>query len=170
MGQLRHDPPVDRQREDLDSPGARPDRGREYVRRLRRGSRYRLGGGNSDGYATIYHTTDGGSTWVRKGSAANLPDVDLTKVHGPDDNHVWAVGGSLSESVILHTSNGGATWTNQLPAGYEGILLQGVYAPDSNTVWVTGGPQGWLSDATQEYGRRRILDSPERRRCRSSGE
>ena len=97
--------------------------------------------GNSDGYATIYHTTDGGSTWVRKGSAANLPDVDLTKVHGPDDNHVWAVGGSLSESVILHTSNGGATWTNQLPAGYEGILLQGVYAPDSNTVWVTGGPR-----------------------------
>ena len=97
--------------------------------------------GDSDGYATIYHTTDGGKTWVRKGSPGDLPDLNLTKVHAADDNHVWAVGGSLTESVILHTSDGGATWTNQLPAGYEGIGLQGVYAPDSGTVWVTGGPK-----------------------------
>ena len=90
--------------------------------------------GDSDGYATIYHTTDGGNTWARKGSPADIPDVGLSKVHAPDDNHVWAVGCG----AIIHTGDGGATWTNQIPAGYESVILQGVYAPDNNTVWVTG--------------------------------
>lgn len=92
------------------------------------------------GYATLYHTTDGGGTWVRKGSPGTgapdyVPDVSLGKVHAVDDNNVWAVG----NGAILHTSDGGATWTNQLPAGYEGISLQGVYTPDGTAVWVTGG-------------------------------
>lgn len=90
--------------------------------------------GASDGYATIYHTTNGGSTWARKGSAADVPPVDLAKVHAFGDNKVWAVG----EGTILHTSDGGTTWTNQIPAGYESIVLQGVYTPDGINVWVTG--------------------------------
>jgi len=93
--------------------------------------------GYSDGYATIYHTSDGGTTWVRKGSQADVPDVDLIKVHASDENHVWAVG----DGTILHTGDGGATWANRIPPGYEDIPLQGVYAPDSATVWVTGGPK-----------------------------
>lgn len=91
--------------------------------------------GKSDGYATIYHTADGGKTWVRKGTSANIPDIELLKVHAPDANHVWAVG----YGTILHTCDGGATWTNQIPAGYEFTPLQGVYAPDNSTIWVTGG-------------------------------
>lgn len=97
-------------------------------------------GDSDDGYATIYHTTDGGSTWTRKGSAADVPDVDLTKVTAYGDSKVWAVGNTdvPTTSAIVHTSDGGATWTNQIPAEYEGIGLQGVHTPDGNTVWVTG--------------------------------
>jgi photosystem II stability/assembly factor-like uncharacterized protein len=95
--------------------------------------------GNSDnGYATIYHTTDGGITWQRKGSAPDAPNVDLVKVAAYGDNKVWAVGKS-STNVILHTSDGGATWTNQIPAEYEDVKLQGVHTPDGTNVWVTGG-------------------------------
>ena len=96
-------------------------------------------GGPDDNYATIYHTTDGGSTWERKGSAADVPDVKLTKVTAYGDNKVWAVGtNNAGTSAILHTSDGGATWTNQLPAEYNGLTLQGVYTPDGTTVWVGG--------------------------------
>ena len=42
-------------------------------------------------------------------------------------------------NVILHTSDGGATWTNQIPAEYEDVKLQGVHTPDGTNVWVTGG-------------------------------
>ena len=91
-------------------------------------------GHSEGGYATIYHTTNGGSTWERKGSPADVPNVGLGKVHAYGDR-VWAVG----TAGIMHTSDGGATWTNQLPAQYAGMLLQGVYTVDGNTVWVTGG-------------------------------
>jgi len=98
-------------------------------------------GSSDDGYATIYHTTDGGSTWARKGSAADVPDVDLVKVSAYGDSKVWAVGntGVPITSVIMHTSDGGVTWTNQIPAEYNDIQLQGVYTPDGTNVWVTGG-------------------------------
>ena len=47
--------------------------------------------GDSDGYATIYHTTDGGNTWERKGSSLDVPDVNLAKVTAYGDSKVWAV-------------------------------------------------------------------------------
>jgi photosystem II stability/assembly factor-like uncharacterized protein len=89
---------------------------------------------NPNGYGTVYHTTDGGTTWERKGAVGEIGNVDLVKVTAYGDS-VWAVG----TNGILHTSDGGATWTNQLPTGYENVILQGVYTPDGNTVWVTGG-------------------------------
>ena len=95
-----------------------------------------VGESDAAGYATIYHTTDGGQTWDRKGSAAQLPDTSLLKVATYGDNSIWAVGAG----AILHSADGGATWANQLPAGYAGIILQGVYTPDGVNVWATGGP------------------------------
>ena len=92
--------------------------------------------GRSDGtYATIYHTNDGGLIWTRKGSPADIPNADLSKIHATDENNVWAVG----FGVILHTADGGHTWTNQTPAGYESTIFQGVFAVTHDTVWVTGG-------------------------------
>lgn len=97
--------------------------------------------GNPDnGYATIYHTTDGGITWERKGSADDVPDIPLQKVHAAGDD-VWVVGFGRDgqKSAVLHTSDGGTTWTNHIPSEYENVKFQGVYALDSETVWVTGG-------------------------------
>ncbi len=90
------------------------------------------------GYATIYHTTDGGLNWDRKGSAAQVPNGELLKVTAFGDNNIWAVG----TGTILHSGDGGVTWTNQVPAGYESTLLQGVFTPDGVNVWATGGPSG----------------------------
>jgi photosystem II stability/assembly factor-like uncharacterized protein len=102
------------------------------------------------GYATIYHTTDGGKTWERKGSSNPaskdyVPDVALYKVHAAGD-HVWAVG---DDGTILHTGNGGETWTNYKQDGYNNIL-QGVYTLGGNTVWVTGGTRGM--NVPDDYG------------------
>lgn len=98
--------------------------------------------GSPDGnFATIYHTTDGGSTWQRKGSTTDVPNVDLAKVIAHGDKKVWAVGWRelpKRTSVILHSNDGGTTWTNQIPAEYENTALQGVYTPDGTNVWVTG--------------------------------
>jgi photosystem II stability/assembly factor-like uncharacterized protein len=90
--------------------------------------------GESDGYATIYHTTNGGLSWNRMGSAAQMPNVGLQKVATFGDNSIWAVG----IGVILHSSDGGGTWTNQIPADYAGIQFQGVATPDGVNVWATG--------------------------------
>lgn len=99
-------------------------------------------GGTDAGYATIYHTTDGGLTWDRKGSAAQVPDTMLVKVATFGDNKIWAVGAG----TILHSGDGGVTWTNQIPAGYESVGLQGVSTPDGVNVWVTG--EAWNGYAT----------------------
>jgi photosystem II stability/assembly factor-like uncharacterized protein len=90
-----------------------------------------------DGYASIYRTTDGGSNWVRKGSLTSIPHTELTelkKVFAASAEQAWAVG----VGTILHTRDGGESWTNQIPAGYESIALQGIYSPDGVTVWATG--------------------------------
>ena len=93
-------------------------------------------GDSNAGYATIYNTTDGGLTWNRMGSAAQVPDTGLLKVATFGYNNIWAVG----SGAILHSSDGGATWANQIPAGYGSVFFQGVYTPDGVNVWATGGP------------------------------
>ncbi len=95
-------------------------------------------GNASDGYGTIYHTTDGGLTWAREGSAAQLPSASLLKVATYGFNDIWAVG----DSAILHSSDSGATWTNQIPAAYTGVNMQGIYTLDGVTVWATGTASG----------------------------
>jgi len=87
------------------------------------------------GYGTIYRTTDAGATWTRLGSAADIPDVALAKVHSYGNQKIWAVG----TGTILNSSDGGATWRNTCPAEYSSTLLQGVTTTDGRHVWVTGG-------------------------------
>jgi photosystem II stability/assembly factor-like uncharacterized protein len=102
-------------------------------------------GAASEGYATIYRTSNGGVTWTRMGTAANIPNTSLLKVYALDDNHVWAVG----VGAILHTTDGGVTWTNLIPTGYETTLLQGVFALNATNLWVTGGPNAGYATILQ---------------------
>ena len=49
-------------------------------------------GSNVDGYGTIIHTKNGGSTWVRQGSSEMIPDVSLEDVAAVDRKNIWVVG------------------------------------------------------------------------------
>jgi photosystem II stability/assembly factor-like uncharacterized protein len=97
-------------------------------------------GPNVGGYGTIIHTTDGGATWVRQGSAVQIPDVYLRGVRAIDANNAWVVGDqSDGYGVILRTTDGGTTWVRQgSPAQIPAAELYRVSAIDGNTAWVVG--------------------------------
>jgi photosystem II stability/assembly factor-like uncharacterized protein len=97
-------------------------------------------GPSVDGYGTIIHTTDGGATWVRQGSAAQIPDVYLHGVRAIDAHNAWVVGDeSDGYGVILRTTDGGTTWVRQgSPAQIPVADLYRVSAIDGNTAWVVG--------------------------------
>ena len=95
-------------------------------------------GEETDGYGTILHTTDGGSTWTRQGSVSDVLATAFQEVSAVDAQNVWVVG----RDAIVRTSDGGQTWQSQtlppdLPVGFE---LQGIKALDANTVYVVGTP------------------------------
>ena len=52
----------------------------------------------------IYHTSDGGNTWVQQNGISNRY---LASLHFTDANNGWAVGAG---GAILHTTNGGLTF------------------------------------------------------------
>ena len=68
-----------------------------------------IAGDRSGGIATIWKTTDAGSTWTvqETGVSPGWPtDIDFY-----DENHGFVVGVS---GLILYTDNGGASWTSQV--------------------------------------------------------
>nr|QNO52933.1 Ycf48-like protein [Methanosarcinales archaeon ANME-1 ERB6] len=95
-------------------------------------------GGINDSYGTILHTTDGGNTWERQGSAAEIPNVGLGGVSAVDSNTAWVVGGNESCGVILYTTDGGNTWTRQGVGEIPDENLFKVSAVDRNNAWAVG--------------------------------
>jgi photosystem II stability/assembly factor-like uncharacterized protein len=93
-----------------------------------------------DDYGTIIHTRDGGNTWVRQGTASEIPDVSLTGVWAIDPNNAWVVGGSDNGyGVILRTVDGGQTWTRQGSKDeIPDAALGWISAVDNNTAWAVG--------------------------------
>ncbi len=67
----------------------------------------------------IYHTNDGGSSWIKQYS----PDLQLvfTGIDFVDATNGWTVGfkanSGVSGKLIYHTSDGGVTWDQQGPEG-----------------------------------------------------
>ena len=92
------------------------------------------------GYGTIIHTRDGGQTWVRQGTASEIPNVPLNGVWAIDPNDVWVVGGNQGGyGVILRSVDGGQTWTRQgSPAQIPDVGLSWISAVDNNTAWAVG--------------------------------
>ena len=94
------------------------------------------GGEAVDGYGTIIHTTNGGATWVRQGTAGEIPDVHLGGTFAIDAQNAWVVG---AQGTILRTRDGGRTWEHHtVPAEVSDAEFCGVYAVDGNTAWVGG--------------------------------
>ncbi|MDZ7291681.1 MAG: YCF48-related protein [candidate division KSB1 bacterium] len=55
----------------------------------------------------IFHTTNGGKTWLKQASGTT---DDLMRVQFVDEDFGWVAG----TRAILHTENGGLSWTKQL--------------------------------------------------------
>jgi hypothetical protein len=92
-----------------------------------------------NGYGAIFRTSDGGASWHRKGSAADVPDAALLDVHACDENTAWiASRGSPSppSTSVLNTDNNGATWTGQ-------VLGSGFF--DTNSVTTIGTDIVWAT-------------------------
>jgi photosystem II stability/assembly factor-like uncharacterized protein len=107
--------------------------------------------------AAVYHTADGGSTWVEQ-YAPDL-EVTLTAVDWTDAAHGWAVGfptrSSVSGGFVFATADGGETWARQEPGGFFSPLWD-VQFVDQERGYVVGadyisawGPPVWR---TQDGG------------------
>jgi len=92
------------------------------------GSKYAIFGVT---YASIFKTTDGGSSWTRQNPPVvkNFRDIDMfNTLIG------WVVG---DDGTILKTTDGGDTWVQQ-GAGVTTADLCSVHAIDANEVWAAG--------------------------------
>ncbi len=78
--------------------------------------------------ADIFHTTDGGQTWMKIASTDNpgsgLPRGGIkTGISFEDSMNGWATGGDYSTSPWLYvTHDGGSTWQKQQLADYPGFI------------------------------------------------
>jgi len=95
--------------------------------------------GDSDGiYGTILYTNDAGNTWVRQGSAQQIPDSDISDICAIDTKNAWAVGTNDGNVVILRTTDGGENWQRQGTSLSLDRHLSGITYVDSNTAWAVG--------------------------------
>jgi photosystem II stability/assembly factor-like uncharacterized protein len=98
-----------------------------------------------DDYGMILHTSDGGCTWTRQGSAASIGNNELGGVAAVDAQTAWVTG---ANGVILHTANGGASWQRQLlPAGVPANAQVGhIVAVNKYVLWTAAcAPNGGAS-------------------------
>jgi photosystem II stability/assembly factor-like uncharacterized protein len=115
----------------------------------------------SDGYAAIFHTTDGGATWTRQ--AETLTQDALVYIRAVDSLTAWVVGAQEGGyGQIYRTVDGGETWNRKGDLGQipnEGLF--DVDALDASTAWVVGGDNTilftqdggttWVSKADPAY-------------------
>ena len=101
-------------------------------------------GSPADGYGTIIHTTDGGTTWVRQGDSTMIPDVELYDVSAVDHWNAWVAGGITDTGdgmygTILRTTDGGKTWIRQGDwSSIPDCELLGISAADGEVAWAVG--------------------------------
>ena len=83
-------------------------------------------------YGTIFHTADGGTTWVTQNSGVQNSFFACQAV---DANNAWAVG---IDSIVLRTQDGGTTW-EKMDTGITRVLpFYNVYFQDHDYGVVCG--------------------------------
>jgi len=94
-------------------------------------------GNAHNGFGTIIHTTNGGTSWERQGDSTMIPDAYLQDIRAVDKNNAWA--GGISESgypVILRTKDGGITWVRQgSGSGLPDVSVSGICPVNNDVCW-----------------------------------
>lgn len=92
-----------------------------------------------DHFAAIYHTTDGGQTWVEQ--LGLNESITLTAVDFIDAINGWTAGfptrSSVQGGMVFHTADGGVTWERQEAGGFMN-LLQDIEFVDENRGYLVG--------------------------------
>jgi len=81
-------------------------------------------------FGKIWHTKDGGRTWILQ---ASYTTENIADIYFVDTKNGWAVGYA---GLIIHTSDGGKTWVHQnSPLKY---FWKAVYFKDKKHGWIAG--------------------------------
>ena len=83
---------------------------------------------------SIFHTTNGGTTWdkLRNGNNIALPRYHLKDISFKDAANGWAVG---EDGLIIYTNDGGNTWT-RYNKFTDAALLDIAFSPDGTIILV----------------------------------
>lgn len=97
-------------------------------------------GGDRDNNGYIFHTADGGTTWVTQWSSLEGVYTTFSGVAAIDSKNAWVVGGTeQGYGVILRTYDGGNTWVRQGDATQiPNVELLEIGAVDNNYAWIVG--------------------------------
>jgi photosystem II stability/assembly factor-like uncharacterized protein len=100
---------------------------------------------------TVYHTTDGGATWVQAmNQSSYMFSVDFV-----DPQHGWI---ATAGSLYFHTTNSGASWQqNGLPQYFTGPTVSKMRFTDQNNGWVVGW-DGFVARTTDGGNQWTIVD------------
>lgn len=97
-------------------------------------------GSQYEEYGTIFHTSNGGSNWLRQGTADNIPATDMSDVSTLNQKEVWVCGGRVDGyGTILNTLDGGETWQRiGNPGQIPNVAFTGISLVNNNVCYVCG--------------------------------
>ncbi len=106
-------------------------------------------GANDSDYGTILYSEDGGVSWVRQGTPAQISNVDLTGVCVVDTKTCWAVGQYDSDRnsfTIIRTEDAGKTWTAQGKSisGLPVCDFAAIVSKDGKSAWAVADTTGYI--------------------------
>lgn len=83
----------------------------------------------------VFHTTDGGNTWVRQPYPLyTIPEASLHDIHFIDRDQGWAVGSAGYDGLIYKTTDGGQNWF--IHDTLKGSPIDCVIFTDPSHAWV----------------------------------
>jgi photosystem II stability/assembly factor-like uncharacterized protein len=90
-------------------------------------------------FGMIFHTVDGGYTWIRQGDSLQLPDAGFSDICIINASTLVVVGGGMpgTPAVVYRSSDGGTTWTyagNGLPH----VNINCIISMGGQNLWIVG--------------------------------
>ena len=95
----------------------------------------------------VYHSTDGGFSWIFQDSVARWSSpltefVPCRDIQFTTLNNGWVVGGLASETLVARTTNGGQTWKTEILYPFSACSIREIKMINSQTGWYAGANNG----------------------------